>query len=191
MQIAVSPPTIRRCRSSVRPLRPTYYVFRQHTIPSGQLFENMVTQWYVAGLKKNGVLPPSFDINFKIRKHWRREDIWNGHTFHIQVPSHGVQEQAMLSDSMDQHWIDIKPSFKKYNVHGTLNVSNMRCSICLEQFGDKIRLVDCNCLFHRNCIEIWTSYGSSCPKCFKTINMTHVNNICKNPASASEKKKVH
>ena len=151
----------------------SFFVFKTHVIPSGRFFENEVYRWYEDGLKTNGVLPSSFDISFKIKKKWKREDVWNDHTISIEVPSRSVQTQAMLSDSMDQLWLDKKPGSKK-KVNGTLNYSDKKCGICLERYGDKIRLQDCNCLFHKDCIETWTQYGNSCPKCFKTINMVDV-----------------
>lgn len=148
----------------------SFFVFKTHVIPVGRFFEDEVYRWYEDGLKSNGVLPSSFDISFRIKKKWKREDVWNDCTISIEVPSRSVQTQAMLSDSMDQLWLDKKPGSKK-KVNGTFNYSDKKCGICLERYGDKIRLQDCNCLFHKDCIETWTQYGNACPKCFKTINM--------------------
>ena len=148
----------------------SYFVFKTHVLPTGYFYRDKVHQWYIDGLRKNGVLPSTFDINFKIRKKWKREDVWNDCLITIEVPTRRVQLQAMLSDSMDQSWIDKKPGSKK-KVIGTLNYSDKKCGICLERYGDKIRLRDCNCLYHIDCIETWTQYGDACPKCFKTINM--------------------
>ena len=166
------------------------FVFRKHVIPVGELFINAIYDWYKEGLKENGVLPSSFNINFLIRKKWRREDVWNEVTFHIEVPSLRIQDQAMLSDSMDQFWIDKKPE-GCFEVLGTLNYSNMKCSICLERSGDKIRLYNCNCIYHKDCIELCVKYGKSCPKCFKTINMNEkFIQTCSGSVNVNEKTKT-
>ena len=57
-----------------------------------------------------------------------------------------IKNQALemeFSDSLDQHWLDIKPE-GDYEVHGTKNYSESKCLICLERSGDKIRLNNCN-----------------------------------------------
>lgn len=146
------------------------FVFRTHTIPTGNFFMDQVKKWYETELKRQEVLPSTFDINFKIRKKWKREDVWHEVSLPIEVPTAKVQMQAMSSDSMDQLWLDKKPE-GTFHVNGTLNCSDKKCSICLERSGDKIRLENCNCLFHRHCIENWARYGNTCPKCFRSINM--------------------
>ena len=40
----------------------------------------------------------------------------------FEVDSEEIQDQAMLSDSLDQHWLDIKPE-GEFEVHGTKNYS--------------------------------------------------------------------
>ncbi len=163
------------------------FVFKKHVIPTGEYFEDEVYKWYKDGLKKNDVLPSTFDISFKIKKKWRREDIWNECVFPIEVPSASIQTQAVLSDSMDQLWLDKKPQVKN-TVVGTKNYSEKKCGICLERYGDKIRLKDCNCIFHKHCIETWTQYGNSCPKCFIGINMIKTDNKKCNEKEKEKKK---
>lgn len=161
------------------------FVFRNHTIPTGSFFLDQVKKWYQTGLNKYEVLPSTFDINFKIKKKWKREDVWHEVSLPIEVPNTKVQIQAMSSDSIEQLWLDKKPE-GTYHVHGTLNCSDKKCSICLERSGDKIRLENCNCLFHRDCIENWARYGKTCPKCFTSINMEkHSNILCKDNVNES------
>ena len=50
----------------------SFFVFKTHVIPTGKIFREKVYQWYMDGLEKNGVLPSTFDINFKIKKKWKR-----------------------------------------------------------------------------------------------------------------------
>tara|TARA_B110000008_G_scaffold273716_1_gene308407 strand:+ start:299 stop:805 length:507 start_codon:yes stop_codon:yes gene_type:complete len=166
-----------------------FFVFKSHVIPTGDFFSDKVHSWYLKGLVENGVLPSTFEIKFKIKKVWKREDIWNECTIAIEVPNRSVQTQAILSDSIDQSWLDKKPESKK-KVLGTLNYSDKKCGICLERYGDKIRLQDCNCLFHVDCIETWTQYGNDCPKCLKGINMIEMDNKTCNEKE-NEKKKLH
>ena len=46
------------------------------------------------------------------------------------------------------------------------------CSICLEKFGRKqvIAKINCEHLFHKNCITEWGKYKADCPSCRKTID---------------------
>ena len=148
----------------------SYFVYRTHLIPMDDMFVEILQEWYESSLKKNGIVESKIDINRMIRKKWRREDLWNEITIMIEVT--GKQQwEAMLSESMDQHWLDMKPE-GNFIVHGTKNYSNCKCLICLERSGDKIRLENCNCLFHRDCIETSVRYRKTCPVCQNTIYMT-------------------
>jgi len=165
----------------------SFVVFREHLLPDGDIFYNMVSKWYNDALCDTGILPSNFDVNYKIRKRWKREDIWAVVTIPIYVPTMEIQMQAMLCDSMEQSWLDKKPK-GAYLVHGVLTDSQARCLICLEQSGDKIRLTNCKCLYHKKCIETWARYGNSCPKCLTTINMS--NEVRKRCNDANENENV-
>ena len=45
------------------------------------------------------------------------------------------------------------------------------CSICLERYNknDKIICLDCNHMFHKNCLLLWLDKNNSCPQCRETI----------------------
>ena len=166
------------------------FVFRTHLLPTGKLFQDQVMSWYRKGLRDNNTLPSRFDINFKIKKKWKREDVWSDVTLPIEVPTAEIQMQATVSDSMEQYWLEKKPE-GEFHVLGTLNYSEKKCSICLERSGDKIRLQNCNCLFHKDCIENWARYGKTCPKCFTTIYMIERSDkSCKDNENENEKEKA-
>lgn len=48
-----------------------------------------------------------------------------------------------------------------------LNDENKICSICLEEYknNDKIKKLDCNHIFHSECVKIWLSNKTTCPIC--------------------------
>lgn len=160
------------------------FVYRDHLIPMNSNAREIVNMWYVDFLKEHEVICSRIDINRRIHSKWRREDVWEEISIMIEVANEKIQIQAMLSDSMDQHWLDIKPE-GDFEVHGTKNYSESKCLICLERSGDKIRLKNCNCLFHKDCIETSVKYRKTCPKCFITINMS---NRLEQHATSKEKK---
>jgi hypothetical protein len=149
-----------------------YFIFREHCCPVVNNINIIIIEWYKSYTNQYGVVPTSFYIDFKIRKKWKRDDVqWNTITLSIPVKDAYVQFIAMSSESFNQYYDDIKPE-GDFHVHGTENYSNRRCAICLDRYGDKIRLENCNCLFHRECIETSVKYRKECPKCEKTINMS-------------------
>ena len=162
------------------------FVYRKHLLPMNTNAEHTVTQWYERYLEKHEVVCSRIDINKKIHSKWRREELWSEKLIIIEVENEEIQVQAMLSDSLDQHWLEIKPE-GTFVVHGTNNYSESKCLICLERYGDKIRLRNCNCLFHRDCIETSVKYRKTCPKCFASIYMTEVTQ--QNAETEKEKKK--
>lgn len=130
-------------------------------------------KWYKTEIQKYDCVPTSFAIDYKIRKKWKREDCqWQNISISIPVGSADIQFTAMAAESFNQYYNDIKPEGTFY-VYGTENYSKSRCAICLERYGNKIRLINCNCLFHRNCIETSVKYRKVCPRCETTINMSH------------------
>jgi hypothetical protein len=150
-----------------------WFVYRKHTLPVMTPSASLtVIRWYEEALESTGLVCSRLDITRRIGKRWRREDVWREVDIVLEVPSHDIQYQSMLVDSMDQHWLDIKPS-GEFEVHGIKNYSNKSCAICLERSGNKIRLYNCNCLFHRSCIEISVKYRKTCPTCFTTIYMSN------------------
>ena len=40
-----------------------------------------------------------------------------------------------------------------------------QCSICLEELVDKVRVLACDHIFHKNCIEKWLIINNSCSTC--------------------------
>ena len=149
------------------------YLIRTHLCPVTDGVRDTVESWQIEYIEKYDAIPTPFDINYRIKKYWRREDVWEEYTFPIEIHKEKLLLQAISSESIEQQWMDIKPE-GSFKVTGVENYSNKRCAICLERYEPKIRLIACNCLFHRECIETSAKYRDSCPKCFTTINMTKV-----------------
>ena len=55
------------------------------------------------------------------------------------------------------------------NLEDDINVesNNNECSICLDDInnGEPTRVLDCNHIFHRDCVEKWINTYSTCPYC--------------------------
>jgi hypothetical protein len=51
-------------------------------------------------------------------------------------------------------------------------INNDECSICLDVINatSKIKLINCNHIFHRVCIAEWTKINNTCPLCRKNIS---------------------
>lgn len=48
------------------------------------------------------------------------------------------------------------------------NGADEPCSICIlpfEDFPEEIRVLPCNHLFHRSCVDYWLKQKPKCPKC--------------------------
>ena len=45
------------------------------------------------------------------------------------------------------------------------------CSVCLEDFkeGDTIKKLNCNHIFHKDCLEPWLNENNNCPMCRQNI----------------------
>lgn len=146
------------------------YILRKHTLPCAvHDVEKIILQLYIDSLKNNGVLMTSFEMRHIVMKVWRREDVWN--EFDICVPVKSMRDQinAVNSESMDQYWMDWKPSDKDFLVHGRLTFKTSACPICKEDTGYKIKLRNCSCVFHKKCIEQSVKYSDVCPVCEMTI----------------------
>ena len=80
------------------------FVYRDHLIPMNSNALEIVHILYEVFLKEHGVICSRIDINRRIHSKWRREDVWKEVSIMIEVANEGIQIQAMLSDSIDQHW---------------------------------------------------------------------------------------
>lgn len=61
----------------------------------------------------------------------------------------------------------------KQNVTTNLlqNIENTECVICMNFFleNQSIRILDCNHIYHSDCIEAWLKIGTTCPTCKQHI----------------------
>lgn len=45
---------------------------------------------------------------------------------------------------------------------------NHTCTICLQIVSDDLKILDCNHVFHKKCVDIWLNqYNNFCPNCKK------------------------
>ncbi len=148
-----------------------YYIFRHHIVPmdiAGSCL--IVKQMYEDHFKQHRYLLTSFQMNKKIRRKWRRCDVWDERRICVSVPSSRHQLNAIQSESMDQYWYDMKPHAMDFRVSGALTFKQIECPICKDSIGHKIKLDHCKCIFHKKCIETAVKYRDRCPVCDCTIN---------------------
>lgn len=147
-----------------------YFIFRFHLLPmDNKQAELQVKEMYEQTMKEKGVVPTNWEVNRMIRKKWKRSDMFHDVAFTFQVKNAKMQFDAIAADSMDDKWMKTKPVETEYIVYGRICFSPAICSICLEQFGVKIRLHNCKCIFHKKCITQAVKYNDGCPTCDCTI----------------------
>ncbi len=165
-----------------------FYLFRQHILPIDIKDScKYVLELYHNHLKQHHFLLTSYQMNAIIRKKWKRCDVWNEFELCITLPNRSYQLNAIRSESIDQYWKDIKPSDENYEVIGNLTFKQVECPICKENHGHKIRLQQCQCIFHKKCIEQSVKYKDTCPVCDCTINK----HIVKNKRECNENESDH
>ena len=71
---------------------------------------------------------------------------------------------------------NLKEKYKFYKIPMRKITSNDdllldECSICLEKYNlkEKIVQLECNHAFHKKCIETWLNKNNSCPQCRENI----------------------
>jgi hypothetical protein len=147
-----------------------FYIYRKHTLPcSVPSIEVLILEVYLGSLKEKGALMTSFEMRRIIKSFWKREDVWNEYDIIIPVISREVQMNAINSESLDQFWLDWKPKKADFSVSGRLPFKRVACPICKEAEGHKIKLRNCSCIFHKQCIEMSVKYSDVCPVCETTI----------------------
>jgi len=160
-------------------IRIMYSVIRTHVIPVQSGAECIVTSIYNKSIRIGGAIVTSFNMDRFIRKRWRRYDVWSSCEFEIQVGTYAKYLQAANSESIDQFWLDIKPTGDNFIVFGDMSTKETTCEICKETDRHQIQLSSCKCTFHQQCIETWTKYSSVCPICFSTIyKYSRLDNKC-------------
>jgi len=153
-----------------------YRICRTHVLPDNVGAERVVQCKY---MQSSPVLMTSFEMDRFIRRRWKRHDVWTSYDFYIPMKTYCDVLQAIHSDSMDQYWLDMKPSTVQYTVEGTFTQIESTCPICKERTRDKIRVSPCGCVFHRKCIETSVKYRDTCPVCMSTIYKYPIcNQIC-------------
>lgn len=75
-----------------------------------------------------------------------------------------------------QFYKDCKDKCKLYKLNirrlnSTDDLLLDECSICLEKYDKKDKIIDleCNHVFHKECIKLWLNKNNSCPQCRDNI----------------------
>lgn len=148
-----------------------YYLYRSHVLPMDvKNIAEHVTYLYATSIRNNDVAMTTYDMNKEIRKRWRRCDVWSDQSIEITLPNMDALMRTIESESIDQHYFDMKPSDVEYTVLGRSVDNDVECLICKDTDGSKIELLQCLCTFHRECIETSLKYSRCCPVCQTTIN---------------------
>lgn len=148
-----------------------YYLYRSHVLPMDvKNIAECVTHLYATSIRKNGVAMTTYDMNKEIRKRWRRCDVWSDQSIELSLPNFDTLIRSIESESIDQHYFDMKPSDVEHTVLGRSVDNHVECLICKDTNGSKIELLQCLCTFHRECIETSLKYSRCCPVCQTSIN---------------------
>ena len=69
--------------------------------------------------------------------------------------------------------IEVLLTEQKYQ--DTLNPDNSPCLICQEEFqdGETVSVLECNHIFHKDCVANWGKYRQDCPACRHPIQFTN------------------
>tara|TARA_B110000902_G_scaffold261494_2_gene336379 strand:+ start:49 stop:405 length:357 start_codon:yes stop_codon:yes gene_type:complete len=64
----------------------------------------------------------------------------------------------------------LNKKIKKINGSDLENLIN-ECSICLEEYkiNEKIMILDCDHIYHKECINLWLNENHNCPICRENI----------------------
>jgi hypothetical protein len=64
---------------------------------------------------------------------------------------------------------NVKLCIKESNA--TDDIKDEKCPICVSNYeiGEKITKIECNHIYHTNCISEWVKYKSECPVCRRSI----------------------
>jgi plasmid rolling circle replication initiator protein Rep len=119
---------------------------RQVTIHP-RLITNLPTVYQTQSFMRNGVLPPPYEDNTRQNTY---EDYSN-----LQDVNIGLIKKKIVT-----------------NTKVTISVNdNSFCVICQEKpdFGDVLRLLQCNHTFHIECIDTWFCDNKICPVCKQEI----------------------
>lgn len=82
-----------------------------------------------------------------------------------------ISEENIYLETIDSETIDKKITIKKLREISEIckSTQNMLCPICKAEVkkGDIIRKLNCNHLYHPNCIDEWFDDNTNCPTCMK------------------------
>lgn len=153
-----------------------FIVFRTHLVPDSVDREKIMSVYYDS-LKKNDILMTSVDMNYFLRKTYRKESYWSEKTFEIEIEDENIFINSCCSESMDIAWKEPNrqnmKSVKK--VEGKISWKRNRCSICLGASMPQYLVQPCKCIFHYHCIQKAVQYSNRCPLCQETINIAEHN----------------
>lgn len=162
-----------------------FFIFRQHLLPDS-VHEDQVRHMYYESIKRNDILMTSVDMNYFIRKTFRKENFWTEKTITITIEDEDIFVNSCCSETMDIAWKEPKrPSVESNGkVQGGISWKQNTCSICLSSSLPQYKIQPCKCTFHYHCIQKAIQYSDRCPLCQATINIMERNPI-KNATTAT------
>ena len=154
-----------------------FVIFRTHLVPD-VVEEDTLKDVYYDSIRKNNILMTSVDMNYFLRKTYRKENYWSEKTVTIEIEDESIFINSCCSESMDSLWKE--PNREKSEdcnkvVQGRISWKRNRCSICLGTSMPQYLVQPCKCVFHYHCIQKAIQYSDRCPLCQETINITEDN----------------
>lgn len=145
---------------------------------------------YQNSVEENGILMTSVDMNYWIRRRYRKMSNWSNCLIHIQIDDEETFLRSTCSESMDLYWKQCVPDQSVKNIYGKISWKKGFCCVCRDDTLPQFKLDSCGCTFHRHCILKAVQYRLACPICQSTINVQHVlKNATGSTATTPEKKK--
>lgn len=150
-----------------------FFIFRIHFIPD-TVSEEEVKEMYYDSIKNNNILMTSIDMNYFLRRTFRKESYWSEKTVTIEIEDEDIFVRSCCSESMDVAWKQPKCKKKKSinQLEGRISWKQNTCSICLATSLPQYKIQPCKCTFHYHCIQKAMQYSDRCPLCQQTINIT-------------------
>ena len=130
-------------------------------LPAGKYYFNIINF-----SEKNTVLGQILSNNLKIDYEFRYFSLL---TMVAKGQSYLARRAKISNKNMPNYPSPIKISTPKFLKKK--KVKPVECSICLEEVEVyRRKRLECNHIFHHNCIKAWLKHNKSCPNCRKKIS---------------------
>lgn len=165
-----------------------FYIPRYHMIPD-EVDVDKIIEKYQESIEENGILMTSVDMNYWIRRRYRKLSNWSDCLIHVEIENEEVFLRSTCSETMDLYWKQYVPDQSVKNICGRISWKKGICCICRNDTLPQFKLDSCGCTFHRHCILKAVQYRQACPICQTTINVqVESKNATGSTAKTAEKK---